>query len=175
MDYKYIEQLVERYFQCETTLQEEQILRSFFAQSADEVSSELQRYAPLFAALAPEEPSLGDDFDERILALTEAEAPVVKARTVSLTERFRPLLRAAAIVGVVLALGQAMDLSLRSSQPQGDDINYASYKDTYEDPAVAFDQVEDALQLLSEGYSHAAVGDSLVSVTAAPGDSLQTE
>ena len=29
MDYKYIEQLLERYWQGETTLQEENILRSF--------------------------------------------------------------------------------------------------------------------------------------------------
>ena len=32
MDYKYIEQLLESYFDCRTTLQEEQILRSFFSQ-----------------------------------------------------------------------------------------------------------------------------------------------
>ena len=31
MDYKYIEQLLERYWQCETTLQEENILRAFFS------------------------------------------------------------------------------------------------------------------------------------------------
>ena len=30
MDYKYIEQLLERYWNCETSLEEEQILRSFF-------------------------------------------------------------------------------------------------------------------------------------------------
>ena len=30
MDYKYIEQLLERYWNCETSLEEEQILRAFF-------------------------------------------------------------------------------------------------------------------------------------------------
>lgn len=175
MDYKYIEQLVERYFQCQTTLQEEQILRSFFAQSPEEVPGQLRRYAPLFAALTPGEPALGDDFDERILALTEEAAPVVKARTVSIAERLRPLLRAAAVVAVVLALGQAMDLSMRSAQPQNDDINYAAYHDTYEDPAVAFDQVEDALELLSDGYSRARTADSIISVMAVQGDSTQVE
>ena len=29
MDYKYIEQLLDRYFRAETTLQEEQILKAF--------------------------------------------------------------------------------------------------------------------------------------------------
>ena len=32
MDYKYIEQLLERYWTCETTLEEEQILHTFFLQ-----------------------------------------------------------------------------------------------------------------------------------------------
>ena len=32
MDYKYIEQLLERYWQCETSLEEEQILQAFFRQ-----------------------------------------------------------------------------------------------------------------------------------------------
>ena len=47
MDYKYIEQLLERYWQCETTLQEESILRSFFSQ--DEIPAELEQYKALFA------------------------------------------------------------------------------------------------------------------------------
>lgn len=32
MDYKYIEQLLERYWECETSLEEENILRTFFSQ-----------------------------------------------------------------------------------------------------------------------------------------------
>ena len=42
MDYKYIEHLLERYWQCETTLQEENILRSFFSQ--EEVPVWLLKY-----------------------------------------------------------------------------------------------------------------------------------
>ena len=32
MDYKYINQLLERYWNCETSLEEEGILRAFFSQ-----------------------------------------------------------------------------------------------------------------------------------------------
>ena len=46
MDYKYIEQLLERYWNCETSLEEEQILRSFFRQK--EVPAHLLRYKQLF-------------------------------------------------------------------------------------------------------------------------------
>ena len=46
MDYKYIEQLLERYWEGETTLQEESILRTFFSQP--EVPENLRKYQPLF-------------------------------------------------------------------------------------------------------------------------------
>ncbi|MCI6209206.1 MAG: pyruvate ferredoxin oxidoreductase, partial [Prevotella sp.] len=46
MDYKYIEQLLEKYFECDTTLEEEQILRAFFAQQ--NVPIRLLPYRQLF-------------------------------------------------------------------------------------------------------------------------------
>lgn len=159
MDYKYIEQLTERYFQCETTLQEEQILKAFFAQDEQELPQELSQYKPLFAAMQPEE-QLGDDFDARLLALTE-EPRVVKARTISLAERLQPLMRAAAVVAVVLTLANAIDHAVSNGQPLTDEINYAAYKDTYDDPSMAYDQVEDALMLISEGFSQAQGIDSV--------------
>ena len=73
MDYKYIEQLLERYWNCETSLEEEQILRSFFRQK--EVPAHLLRYKQLFAYQDVEkEKGLGDDFDTRIL--TRIERPI---------------------------------------------------------------------------------------------------
>ena len=47
MDYKYIEQLVERYWNCETTTEEERILRTFFSQK--DVPVQLLQYRDLFA------------------------------------------------------------------------------------------------------------------------------
>ena len=46
MDYKYIEQLMERYWRGETSLEEEDILRAFFSQ--DNVPAELLCYRSLF-------------------------------------------------------------------------------------------------------------------------------
>jgi hypothetical protein len=160
MDYKYIEQLVERYFQCETSLQEEQILKTFFAQQEQDVPQQLRQYIPLFQALDDSHAQLADDFDERILELT-CEPRIVKARTIGIGERLRPLLRAAAIVGVVFTIGTAVNLPMKSEQAANDEINYSAYKDTYEDPTMAYDKVEDALQLLSEGFIQARMADSL--------------
>ena len=104
MDYKYIEQLLERYWQCETTLQEENILRAFFSQA--EVPVWLMQYKPLFDNAAQQQPSLGEDFDKRILAMTE-EQVCVKAKTISITQRLMPLFKAAAVVAIILTLGNA--------------------------------------------------------------------
>ncbi len=159
MDYKYIEQLVERYFQCDTSLQEEQILKAFFAQPEQEVPQQLQQYIPLFAAMQPES-LLGDDFDQRMLALVE-EPVTVKARTIGMRQRLQPLLRAAAVVAILFMIGTAVDRSVQTKQQPTDEINYAAYKDTYEDPTMAYDKVEDALRLMSDGFSKVQQADSL--------------
>ncbi|MBQ9215259.1 MAG: pyruvate ferredoxin oxidoreductase [Prevotella sp.] len=106
MDYKYIEQLLERYWQGETTLQEEAILKAFFSQPCQtDIPESLRRYQPLFLCESQQEAPLGDDFDARILDMIDEEAP--EAKTVSIKSRLMPLFRAAAIVAIVLTLGNA--------------------------------------------------------------------
>lgn len=104
MDYKYIEQLLERYFQCETTLKEEEILRTFFSQ--EDVPVWLVKYQSLFTYQTQHKQQLDDDFDERILKMVEQEEPV-KAQVLTLTQRLMPLFKAAAIVAIILTLGNA--------------------------------------------------------------------
>ena len=78
MDYKDIEQLLERYWQCETSVEEESVLRDFF--SREDVPAHLLRYKNLFVyQQVQQEVGLGEDFDARILA--QVETPVVKAKT----------------------------------------------------------------------------------------------
>ena len=50
MDYKYIEQLLERYWQCETTPEEENVLRAFFAQDMEQQES-LKRVREIMSGL----------------------------------------------------------------------------------------------------------------------------
>ena len=100
MDYKYIEQLLERYWQGETTLQEEAILRNFFSQP--DIPESLRKFQALFTL--EKEETLGDDFDERILGMIGEEP---KAKIVTLTSRLMPLFKAAAIVAIILTLGNA--------------------------------------------------------------------
>ena len=105
MDYKYIEQLLERYWEGETTLQEEAILRAFFSQ--DDVPANLMKYKSLFDCGLQEE-TLGDDFDARILDSIGAEdTQEPKAKIVKLASRLKPLFKAAAIVAILLTIGNA--------------------------------------------------------------------
>ena len=109
MDCKYIGQLLERYWQCETSLEEEAQLCAFF--NGSEVPEHLLCYKDLFV-YQQQEVGLGADFDARVLA--EVEIPVVKAKRLTLTARFVPLFKAAAVVAVVLSLGNVMQHSFYS-------------------------------------------------------------
>lgn len=144
MDYKYIEQLLERYFQGETSLQEEQILKSFFAQGAEDMPQELSQYAPLFTMLS-EKDTLGSDFDERLLRMTEGSVQV-KARTISLAQRLKPLFAAAAMVAILLTLGNAINQSFKQDDTWVDVERYATIEVAEGDAAVAYEQATDSLR-----------------------------
>lgn len=110
MDYKYINQLLERYWQGETSLEEEQILRAFFSQA--DVPAELQKYCSLFAyeQLETKTDVLGKDFDEKIMAAIADPEPV-EARIITLSQSFAPLFKAVAIVAIILTLSNAAQIS----------------------------------------------------------------
>lgn len=109
MDYKYIEQLMERYWECKTTLEEEEILRVFFSQ--DNVPASLAAYRPLFVYAKEQEHNvLGSDFDKRMEAIIE-QSQTVKARVIPFRQRFAPLFKAAAVVAIILTLGNASQMA----------------------------------------------------------------
>ena len=166
MDYKYIEQLVERYWQCQTSVEEEAILKAFF--SLPHVPEHLQAYKAWFnGEKLLQESKLGGDFDARLLARIENEDVVVKARRMTWPKRLMPLYKAAAALAIIFTLGNAAQTSFRHPSGAGSDYNYESYKDSYDDPAMAYDQVSDALQMVSQSLSEAARQDSLLQSSAA--------
>lgn len=109
---KHIEELLQRYWLCETSREEEAQLRAFFA--GDDVPGHLRRYKEWFDyANRQQQEGLGADFDARILARVE-KVPVVKARRITLAVRFAPLLKAVAVVAVVIGLGGVVQRSFFS-------------------------------------------------------------
>lgn len=137
MDYRYIEQLLERYWNCETSLEEEQILRSFFRQK--EIPAHLLRYKQLFAYLeAEKEAGLGNDFDSKVL--TQIEKPVVKAKHLTMRARFMPLFKAAAMIAVLFVMGTVVQRSMESGSDETVFIQ-DEYRNTKTDPQVAYEPV----------------------------------
>ncbi len=134
MDYKYIEQLLERYWKCETSLEEEHILRTFFRQK--EVPESLRQYKDLFCYEHEERETdvLGADFDAKMLAMVNEPEPV-KAVTISLRQRFMPLLKAAAAVVIVLTLGNVAQVAFTDGGQVSP--NVAGFQKTQDGPSVA--------------------------------------
>ena len=114
MDYKYIDQLLERYWRGKTSLQEEEILRMFFSQ--EDIPAALLPYRDLFVYEQNEKEmeKLGDDFDQRILGMIQEDEPV-KARVITMRHRLMPLFKAAAVVAILLTLGNAMQAAFSDS------------------------------------------------------------
>lgn len=173
MDYKYIEQLLERYWDCATSAEEEQILRAFFSQK--ELPAHLARYRALFEYETTQaQQHLSADFDQRVLAIVEAadksdnRAPrTVKAGHISLALRMRPLFRAAAAIAIVTLLGTAAQHSFKAADPDGSawDYNQQAYKDSYQDPQKAYEMGQRALEMLKEGAQTAAVDSAALKKT----------
>lgn len=125
LDYKYIEQLLEAYFNCETTIEEEKILRTFFCQ--EDIPEHMVQYRDLFIyeQSEPKADSLGADFDEKMMKMVENQGTnlgtkVVKLPFASLTvhsvlKPLKPFFRAAAIVAVVITIGNASQALFKDS------------------------------------------------------------
>lgn len=136
MDYKYIQQILERYWEGRTSLEEENILRTFFSQI--DVPEELKQYRSLFLYEQTETKTdvLGSDFDDRLLAIIGEEA-TVKAHRVTLKERLTPLFKAAAIVAVILTLGNAAQFSFNTNAADTTG-GYAASEKTLHGASVAY-------------------------------------
>ena len=150
-----IEQLLERYWKCQTSVEEEERLRRFFVDG--DVPPHLQRYKSWFVYQERQQDlRLGADFDTKVLSQI-AESFTVKAKRITLFERFKPMLRAVAVVAVMLMLGNVMRHSFSDGEEGKTDF-----------PATAGEQVrQEAPAVVAsdnrEGEQH-VLADSLVTV-----------
>ena len=164
MNYQYIEQLLDSYFACTTTLQEEQILRSFFSQ--EEVPEHLAQYAGLFNyEVSVKDEELGEDFDERMMARIEAaepsKKPATKAHIVKLTTRhFAPFFKAAAVVAMALTIGRAAEHAIGEQEAEEQAGMMAV------DPYIKSGDVHEAIRVKDVSQAEIkATNDSIVGVT----------
>jgi len=143
MDYKKVNQLLEKYFEGETSLQEEAMLNDYF--NENEVATDLQQYQPLFQYFKEEkEIQLSDDFENRLataLEKLETKPTEAKIKKMPIISQLRRIAAAAVII-----FGAFMAYQQINSPVQEDDI-FAEYDAMTEQEA--YERTKEALMLIS--------------------------
>ncbi|MEN8248534.1 MAG: hypothetical protein ABFS32_06350 [Bacteroidota bacterium] len=141
MDLNRINILLERYWNCVTTVEEEEELRNFF--NKQEVPEELREAATLFRYYEKQRhTSLDQKFDEEILEkITQHKSPKIRKLNLS----FQNYMRVAAAVLVVLAAS----FVFRMEMWKGEEKPKMLLVDTYQTPEEAFEETKKAFQLIA--------------------------
>lgn len=154
MDYQLINNLLEKYFEGETNLQEEKQLKHFFTQET--VPEQFESYQPLFQYLEQEaEVALDASFDEKILsAIEDMDARVVPMRRISMV---RWMSRAAAVIAFVALGWWASDQFIAPPAPTAG-IDWSKYEVQSPEEAFSFTQTAllKASSELNQGTNTAA-------------------
>jgi hypothetical protein len=142
MDSKEINELLDRYWNCETSLGEEQQLREYFRR--DDIPAEWKETAALFQYFEEnKKKSLQDvSFNSRVL---EKVRPAKEGRVRRLL--YSSMRIAAGLVVVMMAIWFIRN-EVRKSTPQ-------EMVDTYDDPKLAFEETKKALMMISKSFGTA--------------------
>jgi hypothetical protein len=142
MDSKKIEELLNKYWNCESSVEEEQQLRKYFKES--NVPEQLKDTATLFRYFEEnKKKTLADaSFDQQVLDKVKSRP---RGKMASLVFN---AMRIAAGIGVLVVAFIFVKNEVRKSTPQ-------EMVDTYEDPKLAFEETKKALLLISKSFGTA--------------------
>ncbi|NJN42337.1 MAG: hypothetical protein HC811_09070 [Flammeovirgaceae bacterium] len=134
--------LVEKYWNADTSLEEEAQLRKYFAEES--VVEEWKETATLFRYYdAKRQEGVADPtFDQQVLKKIKTK-PAGNMRSLVYN-----MSRIAAGILVVVAIGYFVRQEAKKSSP-------AEVVDTYSDPQLAFEETKKALMILSKGFGKA--------------------
>lgn len=140
MDSNKIEQLLDKYWACESSLEEEQMLREYFQKG--EYPEQMKETAALFLYFGETRKKTISDssFDQRVLAKARPAGKMVSI--------IRNSMRIAAGLAVLIAAFFIVKNEVRKSTPQ-------EMVDTYEDPKLAFEETKKALMMISKSFGTA--------------------
>lgn len=135
--------LLEKYFEGKTSLEEEAQLKSYFR--SGQVEESLKQYQPLFQLFEKEqEVALPADFDQKLMARLDSQPRIFNLHTWQ-----RRLLRIAAIGAVLLAAYFAFHTTDTAPAPvAATAIDWSKYEIT--DEQQALEETKKALRLVSE-------------------------
>lgn len=137
-DKQHIDQLLERYFSADTTVEEEGVLADYF--NGTSIAPDHQPYMPVFQWASEERQVLpASGFEDRILASIGRQIPVKKLNT-----NYRPWAYAASIA---LLIGAIWFIA----RPAPTEATLVLTEDTYDNPEEAFLQFSAALAMVGNG------------------------
>jgi hypothetical protein len=141
MDYKGIKTLLEKYWNCETSLEEEAQLREYF--TGDEVHEDLLEFVPLFQYFKSEsEIHISDNFDKKFIDQVEKRRKTGKRRYLNI---YYKVAAAVILVLFVFTIHQRF-IAIREKAT-------TIVQDTFEDPEKALEETKKALLLVSEKWN----------------------
>lgn len=157
MDSREIGQLLEKYWNCDTSLEEEQMLRNYFNGPA--VPDQLKDAAELFRFFESERKrALSENFDHDVMrSMKKTER---KTKIVSLAYRKASMVRwvqVARIAAGVLVM-VAATYYVRNEVLKSKDIDTAQVVDTFSDPKDALEETKKALMMISKSFGKAKEG-----------------
>jgi preprotein translocase subunit Sss1 len=142
MDLSRIKELLERYWDCSTTVEEEEELRTFF--KANNIPDEFKESAKLFRYFEIQRTAtLDDKFEAEIIAK-------IKDQKQTVTRSFKPnwknyLQVAAVLAGLVIA-----SIIFRLELWEGDKPKTLLVEDTFKTPEEAYEETKKAFLLIAE-------------------------
>jgi hypothetical protein len=138
---QHIKELLEKYWSCETSLDEEQELRDYFSKNPERNDGP----ADLFRYYGQQKstPLSDTDFDARVLKKIREKEPRRKS-----VRMFMYVARIAAGLAVVVAATFLVRQELRKSHPQ-------EVTDTYNDPKMALEETKKAFMMISKSFGKA--------------------
>jgi hypothetical protein len=142
MDSNKINELLNKYWNCETSLEEEQYLRAYFREH--EIPEQWKEAGILFRYFDEnKKKSLIDpSFDGGIMG--KIQTP----KTGKVTKLFYNTMRIAAGIAVLIVAIWFVRTEVRKSTPQ-------EVVDTYDDPKLAFEETKKALMMISKSFGRA--------------------
>lgn len=142
MDSNKLEHLLEKYWSCDTSLEEEQLLRDYFR---GEVPDNLKDTADLFRYFETQQSKSagGPEFDAAVIKKIKHQQPAGK----SFSMIFNYARIAAGLIVVVTATYFVRQEVRKAYPPE--------IVDTYSDPKLALEETKKALMMISKGFNKA--------------------
>ncbi len=160
MDFKRIELLLERYWNCVTTQEEEAELKEYFNSDA-EIPAHLAHVAPLFKYFKQEAniKLVDSNFEDTLFnAVKSNEQPKGKLR--KLEKSFQNYMKVAAAVVLVIATSFIFRMEIW----QGDKPQLLLVEDTYQSPEDAYEETKKALMLIASKMNYGKKGVEKISI-----------